>query len=145
MTVEAFKRTVTHCEAAHLLPRINGCVVVPLQPAVHLTVGYGKNIWVPGNEWHHAIGQTKAGRANDKRNILHVNHYVHEWITDNSNAGRVLTCMALRDAGRLDFAYLSKLSMRNYPWLFDTDPYIEACEPFAWLEELRVNLLMKAA
>ena len=144
MNIHDYKFEHPHCELASLFPRVGGEILIPFQNTVRLPL-FGRHWRLEAHELHHVVGQTSRGRTNDERNVLHLNHYVHSWLTDNTCAGRILCCRALKDMGRLDWAFLSGLDRKNWPGIFDTDPYIEACKRYPWVEECRTELIRKAA
>lgn len=130
------------CELLKHFPIIGGEVVVP--GYVRFPIFKGK-CEVESHHVHHVIGGDAMGRTNDKRNILALNVWVHEWVTEHSRAGRVLSCYELQRQGRIDWAFLSQISRKSYPSIMDTDAYIEACARWPFVEQLRTQLIRRAA
>lgn len=142
MNVSEYKREHDQCELAQLFPRHGREIIVPLKPSVRFPL-FGGKCYVDASELHHVIGGDPMGRSNDPRNVLHLNHYVHEFVTQHACAGRILSCWSLRLQGRIDWAYLSNISRKAYPSIFDTDLYAAACQQFPWIDVMRCELISR--
>lgn len=141
MNIQDFKASHPYCEAAPYFPvadrlRIVGSTGFPL---------FGGQCRIEAHQIHHVVGQTWKGRSNDESNILHVNCYVHEWITDHSCAGRIISAWALHQAGRLDWALLSELDGKCWPGLFENPSYLADVQRFPWIAPYHEQLTRRAA
>lgn len=148
MSIDAWKRNYReqhpYCELAKYFTRVGNQILLPFQNVVAVRC-WGRPAHIDATDLHHVIGKDARGRTYHESNVLHLCREVHSWVGD-SLAGRVLCCVELNRKGVPDWAaHLSEFSLRNYPHILDTDPYIEACDEFPWLEALRVELLRKAA
>ena len=141
MNIAAWKRERIYewpyCEMAHLF---RNCGFKWFTEEVWS--GRGK-VMAEANHWHHCIGGSR--RVNDKGNLLHVNFWIHEWLTPNANVSRVLSCAALRDMGRLDWKLLSEIRGANWPAEFECDKYVSVCRKIPFVEDIRRTLIKQAA
>lgn len=134
MNLKAFRDEHQYCELAPLFRTGRFECVVPQKPQIILKYP------VEAGELHHVVGRTKRGRTNDERNLLHLSHWMHAWATQYSLAGRVASCWALKQLGRLDWKYLSSLDGPKWPGLFETDLYVAQCSQFETVERMRRSL-----
>lgn len=130
------------CELLRHFPALSGCKVVPGYARFPI---FGKRCDVEAHHFHHVIGGDAVGRTDDERNVLRLNVHVHEFVTDHSCAGRILSCWELQCKGLIDWAFLSEISRKCYPSILETDPYLKACRQFPWIEPYRTQLIRRAA
>lgn len=73
----------------------------------------------------------------DPRNLLHVNSVAHDFVTDRTKAGFVLSLYAKHVIGELDVCFIRDLmSPRQLPGLLEMDDYREKCGEFPWMEPI---------
>lgn len=142
MNVNKYRTEHPDCELLKHFPTERGCKVVP--GYVQFPIFKGR-CDVEAHHIHHVIGGDKAGRTDDERNILRLNVHVHEFVTDWSCAGRILSFWELSQKGCLDWEFLSRISRKCYPSILETDKYLEAVRQFPWIEQYRAQLIWKVA
>ena len=142
MNKTEYRQQFPDCELIKHFPTHGGCKIVP--GYVQFPI-FGKQCNAEAHHFHHVIGGDKAGRTDDERNVLRLNVHVHEFVTDWSCAGRILSCWELRRKGCLDWAFLSRISRKCYPSIFETDKYLAAVLMFPWIEPYHRELTRRAA
>lgn len=138
MNLPAYRRKHPCCELLKHFPTVGRSKVVPGYVEFPL---FGRQCEVEAHHIHHVIGGDKRGRTDDERNVLHLNIYVHEFVTDHSCAGRILSAYELLRKQKLDCEFLASISRKCWPSVLDTDPYIDAAERFKWIEPYRLQLI----
>lgn len=141
MNTSAYRAEHPYCELLSHFPvaerlKIVGCTAFPM---------FGGRCRIDASELHHVVGQTKKGRTNDERNVLHLNKLVHDWVTAHPCAGRMLSCWELKRQGRLDWEFLSDLDGKCWPGLFDNHSYLADVKRFPWIEPYHRELTRRAA
>lgn len=142
MNKAEYRHQFPDCELVKHFPTERGCKVVP--GYIRFPI-FGGRCDVEAHHFHHVIGGDARGRTDDERNVLRLNVHVHEFVTDNSCAGRILSCWELKRKGCLDWQFLSRISRKCYPSIFETDKYLEAVRQFPWIEPYRAELTRRAA
>lgn len=130
------------CELIQHFPTIGREKVVPGFMEFPI---FGGQCVIPSHDFHHVIGGDPAGRTDDERNVLRVNRSVHEFLTKHSCASRILSCWELKRKGCLDWEFLTRISRKCYPSIFETDKYLDAVRQFPWIEPYRRELIRRAA
>lgn len=115
------------------------CVSLPYPMNGHNVVVDNPQV---ATETHHICGSSLGAKRSDSRtNTVRVCRPVHEWLETHKLAGLVLCCYRKRATGELDWQKLSKIKGVLFPSCLDTDAYRSACEPFLFIERMRLELL----
>lgn len=145
MNVAKYKQEHPYCELIRHFPVDGRCHIVHLKGNTIRFPLFGGRCRIDASDLHHIIGGDPAGRTDDERNVLHLNIYVHQWVTDHPCAGRILSCWELKRKGRLDWEFLTRISRKCYPGLFENPLYLNDAERFPWIEPYRKELIRRAA
>lgn len=89
----------------------------------------------PSQIHHIVLKSWHAGpQQDDERNVLHVHHAAHDFVTDRTRAGFVLSLYAKHKLGELDVDFIREIMKpRIVGGLLQTEDYAVQCEEFEWM------------
>jgi hypothetical protein len=138
----------SHCELERYFPGGNErelAINYP-RPSGHphqahvVRVGGRRNL--TGTELHHICGSGNgADRVDVDTNMIMVSSPVHNWLETYKLPGFVLCCWAKLAKCELDWETMAAIKGKELPSWLETDPFIQQCKQFPWLEQLRQNLV----
>lgn len=95
-----------------------------------------------GTELHHICGSGNgAERIDVTSNIIMVCGPVHNWLETYKLPGFVLCCWAKLAKCELDWHAMELIKGKQLPGWLETDAFVEQCQPFPWVDQLRRNLI----